>query len=407
MSEEKRRLGFGTRAIHAGESPDPTTGASAPSIVMSTTFVTEAGASFSAEDLNGDASGAEAAYIYTRWGNPTIAQLERKLASLEGAEACIAFASGMAAITGLLLQFLKPGDHLIISDVSYAGTAEFAKDYLATRGIEVTRADFSEPSNVEAALRPNTKFIYAETPANPLVRLTDIAAVAHLAHAAGARLVVDSTFATPVATRPLELGADFVAHSLTKYLGGHGDAIGGAVLGSADALAELKKGASIHFGGIISPFNAWLVMRGLATLPLRMKAHEANALAVATFLKGHPKVRRVVYPGLPSHPQAELARRQMANFSGMLSFQVKGDGKTAAVELSKLLEIVHYAVSLGHHRSLVFYLPTEDMLRTSFSLSREQELSYRAYAGEGVFRLSVGLENSEDIIADLGRALDS
>ena len=271
----------------------------------------------------------------------------------------------------------------------------------------MTRADFSRPSEVEVALRPNTKLVYAETPANPLIRLTDITAVSRLAHAAGARLIVDSTFATPVATRPLELGADFVVHSLTKYLGGHGDAIGGAVLGTASALAELKRGASIHFGGIISPFNAWLVMRGIATLPLRMKAHEAGALAVARFLEGHPKVLRVVYPGLPSHPQAELARRQMANFSGMLSFQVKGDGAAVAVELSRRLEVVHYAVSLGHHRSLVYYLSTEDMLRTSFALSPDQERSYRSYAGDGIFRLSVGLEDPADIITDLDRALNS
>jgi len=402
MNSGEDRYGFNTRAIHAGEGPDPASGASAPSIVMSTTFVTKAGASFSAEDF-----GPETPYIYSRWGNPTVAQLERKLASLEGAEACIAFASGMAAISGLLLQFLKPGDQLLISDVSYAGTAEFAKDYLATRGIEVVRADFSDVRNVEAALRPNTKLVYAETPANPLVRLTDIAAVARLAHAAGARFAVDSTFATPVATRPLELGADFVIHSLTKYLGGHGDALGGAVLGRAADLAELKKGASIHFGGVISPFNAWLVMRGIATLGLRMRAHEAGALEVARFLEGHPKVLRVIYPGLPSHPQAELAKRQMRNFSGILSFQARGDGKAAAVRLSKRLELVHYAVSLGHHRSLLFYLATDDMLRTSFELSAEQETSYRSYAGEGVFRLSVGLEDPEDIIADLSRALDS
>ena len=399
MSDIRKGLGISTRAIHAGESPDPSTGASAPSIVMSTTFVTEAGASFSAEDF-----GENTPFIYTRWGNPTIAQLERKLASLEGAEACIAFASGMAAVTGLLLQSLKPGDHLVLSDVSYAGTAEFAKDYLATRGIEVTRVDMSQPRNIEAAIRPNTKLVYAETPANPLIRLTDIAAAARIAHAAGAKLVVDSTFATPLATRPLELGADYVVHSLTKYLGGHGDAIGGAVLGGAADLGELKKGVGIHLGGIISPFNAWLIMRGLATLPIRMRAHEEGALAVAKFLEGRRGVKRVIYPGLASHPQAELARRQMANFSGMLSFQFE-DGETAARALSDKLEVVHYAVSLGHHRSLVFYLSTADMLRTSFALSPAQEASYRAYAGEGIFRLSVGLEDSKDIIEDLDRAL--
>jgi methionine-gamma-lyase len=398
MSESN--WGFNSRSIHAGEEPDPTTGASAPNIVMSTTFVSEAEASFSAEDF-----GADTPYIYTRWGNPTVAQLERKLASLEGAEACIAFASGMAAATGLLLQFLKPGDHLIVSDVSYAGVAEFTKDYLPSRGVEVTRADFSDLGAVAAALRPTTRLVYAETPANPIIRLTDIAALARLAHSAGARLAVDSTFATPVATRPLELGADFVVHSLTKYLGGHGDALGGAILGRAAELGELKRGASIHFGGVISPFNAWLVMRGLATLGIRMKAHEENALAVARALEVHPKVARVIYPGLSSHPQAELARRQMANFSGMISFQPKGEGREAARILSKRLELVHYAVSLGHQRSLVFYLPTDDMIRTSFPLTPEQEASYRAFAGEGIFRLSVGLEDARDIVADLDRAL--
>ncbi|HEY9595076.1 MAG TPA: PLP-dependent aspartate aminotransferase family protein [Spirochaetia bacterium] len=400
MTQIDKRLGFSTRAIHAGEEPDPATGASAPNIVMSTTFVVDAGRPFSAEDFDEDAP-----FIYTRWGNPTIAQLEAKLASLEGAEGCVAFASGMAAATGLLLQKLGPGDHLVLSDVSYAGVAEFAKDYLATHGVEVTRCDLSDTHNVEMAMRKNTKIVYAETPANPLVRLTDIARVAKIAHAAGARLVVDSTFATPVAQRPLELGADFVVHSLTKYLGGHGDAIGGAVLGRREDMIALRTGASIHFGGIISPFNAWLIMRGLATLPLRMRAHEEGATAVARFLESHPRVRRVIYPGLPSHPQAELARRQMANFSGMLTFQVKGDGAAAAAVFSKKLEVVHYAVSLGHHRSLLYYLPTDDMLRTSFAMTPEQEASYRAYAGDGVFRFSVGLEDPADIIADVDRAL--
>jgi methionine-gamma-lyase len=407
MRESTTIRGFSTRAIHAGEAPDPATGASAPNIVMSTTFVTEADASFSAEDFREDMRGGDSPYIYTRWGNPTISQLERKLASLEGAESAIAFASGMAAINALLLQSLRPGDHLLLSDVSYAGVAELAKDYLATHGVEVSRADFSEASNVEAAIRLNTRLVYAETPSNPIIRLTDIAAVAAIAHRAGAKLAVDSTFATPVATRPLELGADFVVHSLTKYIGGHGDAIGGAVLGAAADLALLRKGALIHFGGIISPFNAWLIMRGLATLPIRMRAHEEGAKAVAEFLEGHPKVKRVIYPGLASYPQAELARRQMRNFSGMLSFQVRGDGAAVAKNFSDRLEVVHYAVSLGHHRSLIFYMSTEDMLRTSFTMTAAQEASYRAFAGDGIFRFSVGLEDPADIIADIEQALDN
>ncbi|WP_153116773.1 trans-sulfuration enzyme family protein [Rhodocyclus tenuis] len=395
----KQERGFATLAVHAGEVPDPNTGASSPNLVMSTTYVTDPDVSFSAEDF-----GENTPFIYTRWGNPTIAQLEQKLASLEGAEAAIAFASGMAASTGLLLQFLLPGDHLIIADVSYAGVAEFAKDYLPARGIEVSRVDLSDPQNLQQALRPNTRLVYAETPANPILKLTDIAAVAAITHQAGARLIVDSTFATPVATRPLALGADFVVHSLTKYIGGHGDAIGGAVLGRAADLAILRKEVSIHLGGIISPFNAWLILRGLATLPIRMRAHEENALALARWLEQHPQVQRVIYPGLASHPQADLARRQMQNFSGMISFQVKGDAAALARRFAERLEVIHYAVSLGHHRSLIFYLSTRDMLRTSFMLSEAQEATYRSFAGDGIFRFSVGLEDAADLISDLEQA---
>jgi len=251
MAQDPRTFQFSTRAIHAGERPDPATGASAPNLVMSTTFVTEAGGSFSAVDF-----GETTPFIYTRWGNPTVDQLERKLASLEQAEACVAFGSGMAAITALFLHTLKSGDHLVISDVTYAATAEFTKDFLPRFGIEVTKVDMSDPSQVQAALRPNTRLIYAETPANPLVRLTDIAAVAVISKAAGTLFAVDATFATPVATRPLSLGADLVLHSLTKYIGGHGDAIGGAILGSSALLAGIKKEIALRTGGILSPFNA-------------------------------------------------------------------------------------------------------------------------------------------------------
>lgn len=400
MALKNANKGISTLAIHAGEEPDPQTGASAPNLVMSTTYVTSADVSFSAEDFSENTP-----YFYTRWGNPTVTQLERKLAALEGAEGAIAFASGMSAITSLLLQFLKPGDHLIISDVSYAGTAEFAKDYLPSRGIEVTRVDLSDLNKLEAAIKPNTRLVYAETPANPILKLTDIAAVASIAHRVGAKLIVDSTFATPIATRPIELGADFVVHSLTKYIGGHGDAIGGAVLGRLEDLAQLKKDASIHMGGILSPFNAWLIMRGLSTLPIRMRAHQEGALALANALENHPKIKRVIYPGLASHPQAELARTQMKNFSGMISFQVKDDGLETARRLAERLEVIHYAVSLGHQRSLIFYLPTDQLLRSSFILDQSQEAVYRSFAGDGIFRFSVGLEDAADLIADLDQAL--
>jgi methionine-gamma-lyase len=365
---------------------------------MSTTFIIDPEVSFSA-----DAITDETPYAYTRWSNPTVGQLERKLAVLEGAEECVAFASGMAAITALFLHVLKDGGHVVMSDVTYAAASELANDTLPRLGIEVTRVDMSEPQNVRDALRPHTRLVYLESPANPLLRLTDIEAVAKIAHEAGAAVAVDSTFATPIGTRPLDLGADFVIQSLTKYICGHGDAIGGAISGRREDLAKLRT-LAIHVGGILSPFNAWLILRGAATLPVRMAAHEESALAIARHLEGHPRVTKVIYPGLPSHPQHDLAARQMKNFSGMVTFQVQ-DGPAVAYSFSEQLEIIHYAVSLGHHRTLICYLPTADLLRTSFHLTPAQEASYRGFAGDGIFRLSVGLEDPEDLIADLDRGL--
>lgn len=400
MLKPDRHYGIQTRAVHAGEGPDPHTGASAPNLVMSTTFVLEeAGGSFS-----GLCSGEQEHYIYTRWANPTVHQLEAKLASLEGAEAGVAFSTGMGAASALLLHLLSSGDHLVVSDVAYAGLAELVRDTLTRLGVAVTPADLSDPDDLRRALRPNTRLVWAETPANPILRLTDIAEVAGIAHAAGAALAVDSTFATPIATRPIELGADYVVHSLTKYLGGHGDALGGAILGRAEPLARLRCDASIHLGAAISPFNAWLILRGLATLPIRMAAHARNALAVAEFLQSHPQVTRVIYPGLPSHPQAELARRQMANFSGMISFQAH-DTQRLAQKLAERLEVFHYAVSLGHHRSLIFCLSTDDLQKNSYRLDADHLARYRAYAGDGLFRVSVGLEDPEDLCADLDQAM--
>jgi methionine-gamma-lyase len=388
-----------TLAVHAGEAPDPVTRASSPNLVMSTTFVADADAAFSAEAADGDA-----AYIYTRWGNPTVHQLERKLAALEGAETAIAFGSGMAALFALLLHTLKSGDHAVISDVAYAALSESANDMLPALGISVTRADTSDPENIRRALTPRTRLVHIETPCNPLLRLTDIAAAAEIAHAGGARLSVDSTFATPAATRPLTLGADFMIHSLTKYLGGHGDALGGAIIGPDDLLRDIRRKTALRVGGVLSPFNAWLILRGLATFPLRMKAHEENALKLAAWLERDPRVTRVIYPGLPSHPQHALARRQMRNFSGMVTFQMP-DGPAAAHVLSERLRIIHYAVSLGHHRSLLFYLGTDGLLQTTFKLDAPQLASWRAFAGNGIFRFSVGLEDPEDLIADLDQAL--
>jgi methionine-gamma-lyase len=227
-----------------------------------------------------------------------------------------------------------------------------------------------------------------------------------MAHEAGVRdVAVDSTFATPLSTRPLELGADFVIHSLTKYIGGHGDAMGGVVVGRAKELAELNLEATVHFGGILSPFNAWLILRGAATLPLRMKAHEEGALRIARHLEQHPGISRVFYPGLPSHPQHELAQRQMKNFSGMLTFRTKEQGTAVAARMVEKLEVIHYAVSLGHHRSLICWIGTDDIQKSTFRHDEEAARRYREYAGDGLFRLSVGIETAGDLCADLDRVL--
>ena len=402
MGSEANFTGERTRAIHAGEAPDPATGASAPNIVMSSTYVTQEAAGFSAHDL-----GEESPYLYSRWANPSVNMLERKIAAMEGTEVCICLASGMAAATAIFLSNLSQGDHAVISDVSYAGVAELARDTLPRFGIETSCVDMTDLDALRAAMRPNTRLVHAESPVNPIMRLTDLEAVAAIAHEAGAKVSCDSTFASPVATNPARLGIDYVMHSVTKYIGGHGDAVGGAVAGSKAAVAALNLEAGIHHGGVMSPFNAWLIARGAATLPIRMRAHEETAMAVAEYLESHPRVTKVLYPGLKSHPQHALASRQMRNFSGMIAFQV-GDaatGRAIANRMAKELQIIHYAVSLGHHRSLIFWMETAGLMETSFRLKGRQFDSYRDFAGDGIFRLSVGLEDAEDLIRDLDRVL--
>ena len=402
MTRRNDTFGPQTTAIHAGEGPDATTGASAPAIHMSSTFVTDAPAGFSAHDL-----GPESPYLYARWANPTVDMLERKLAALEGCEACLCTASGMAAASAIFLTFLSAGDHAVVSDVSYAGVAELARDTLPRMGIEVSLVDMSDLDALAAAIRPNTRLVHTETPVNPIGRLTDLAAVARIAHEADALLSCDSTFASPLGQRAADLGVDLIMHSVTKYVGGHGDAVGGAIAGRADLIKRMRLEASIHHGGIMSPFNAWLIARGAATLPLRMRAHEDGALKVASWLEGQPTVTRVIHPGLTSHPQHDLARRQMTNTSGMISFQVgnAATGEALAEEMIDKLKVIHYAVSLGHHRSLIFWMGTEGLMETSFRLTGKQLESYRAFAGDGIFRLSVGLEDAEDLIADLSQVL--
>lgn len=398
-----RNAGWGaeTLAVHAGEFVDPVTRASSPNLVMSSTFAPEEVTGFSARDEQNYEG-----YVYGRVSSPTVRQLEVKLAALEGAEAALAFASGVAAAHALICGRLSKGDHIIVPDANYVGIAELTRDTLPRFGIDASFVDVSNPQEVAAAIRPNTRMLWLETPANPTMKLCDIALLAKLAHDMGVRdVAVDSTYATPIATQPLLLGADFVMHSLTKYLCGHGDAMGGAVIGRKPELAALNLEATVHFGGVLSPFNAWLILRGIATLPIRMRAHEYAAMKVAEFLEGHAQVSRVFYPGLVSHPQHELARRQMKNFSGMMTFQTRQPGPEIAARMVKELEIIHYAVSLGHHRSLVYWIGTDDIQASTFRHDSEQLRRYRDYAGDGVFRLSVGIESPDDLIADLARVL--
>jgi len=276
--------------------------------------------------------------------------------------------------------------------------------HLPRQGIEVSLVDTSDLAQVQEAMRPNTKMVYVETPANPILRISDIRALAQIAHRTGALLAVDSTWASPCLQRPLALGADYVIHSATKYLNGHGDALGGVIVGPDDGVHRIRKEALVHLGGALSPFNAWLIARGMITLPLRMARHSASALTVARFLEQHPAVSRVVYPGLESHPHHELARRQMSGFGGMLAFQLKR-GLGAAITLAEKIKLFTYATSLGHARSLLFYYPTDMYVDAAPYLDAEQKARIREWTGDGIVRVSVGLEEPDDLIADMDQAL--
>lgn len=392
-----------TLAIHSGSGPEEGSAALVRPVELSASFaLPEFGPElFDALLLESD----NPPHAYTRWSNPGLRSLEEKLVFLEGSEAAMVISTGMAAVSAVLLGLLQRGDHLIAPEICYIGTQELCGEHLTRYGIEVTLVDTSDPDRVEAALRPNTRIIFAETPANPILRITDIAALSVLAHQNAARLVVDSTYATPVLQRPLELGADFVIHSLTKFINGHGDALGGVVLGSAEEIKSLRKNMLVHLGAAASPFNAWLIARGALTLPLRMEKHCANASALAAFLESHRAVERVFYPGLPSHPHHEVAIRQMSAYGGMLTFSLK-EGMTAAVKLAKKIKLFTYATSLGHPHSLIFYYPTDLYIDQAAYLSAEQKQRVRRdWMGEGIVRVSAGLENCDDLLSDLENAL--
>ena len=391
-----------TMSVHAGEGADPITGALRQPINMSTTFKLPGFGIKLFDALFMDSP--KPPFAYTRWSNPTLRSLEERLMALEGAEAAVVTASGMAAVSALILTLLSSGDHLIASEVCYAGSIELFGLHLPRFGIEVSLVDTSDPGMVENALRPNTKLIYIETPANPILRIADIRELAQIAHGAGCTLVVDSTWASPVLQQPLELGADYVIHSLTKYLNGHGDALGGVVLGSQSGISKVRKEMLVHLGGALSPFNAWLINRGIATLGLRMGKHSENGMKIAQFLENHRKVERTLYPGLMSHPHHDLAKRQMSDFGGMLTFQLKG-GLGAAIDLSEKIKVFQYATSLGHAHSLLFYYPTDIYIDSAPYLTDDQKKRIRAWMGDGIVRASIGLENPDDLIEDLDQAL--
>ncbi|MCU1581736.1 MAG: cystathionine gamma-synthase, partial [Microbacteriaceae bacterium] len=337
--------------------------------------------------------------IYTRNSGTNQQALQQKLAVLDNGEDAVALASGVAALHAIFFTFLKSGDHVVVADVVYEATFKLFTDFLPNKyGIEATFVDTTDLDAVRAAMRPNTRILHAETPANPTTRIADIEALAVIAHEGGALMTVDATFASPLLLKPLDLGADLVVHSLTKYINGHGDAMGGAVIGSRELVQRIKQEAMVDVGGVISPFNAWLINRGSITLPLRIRQHSSNAQTVAEFLEKDDRVAYVAYPGLPSHPQHELAKRTMPNgFGGMMAFAVKGDPETQNRFVANL-RVITSAVSLGHDESLIVHVGTTGP-RAAFYPDEFKKW--------GHLRFSVGLEDPDDLIADLAGALDA
>ena len=377
-------LGFETRAIHSGQPPDPATGAVNVPVYLSSTYAQSA-------------PGVHQGYDYSRTANPTRGAFEQCLADLEGARHGFACASGCVATT-TVMHLVKAGEHVVGCDDLYGGSFRLFDQVLADHGLLFSYADLSDPAALEAAMRPETRLVWIETPTNPLLKLIDIEAVARIAHARGALLAVDNTFMSPYFQRPLALGADLVAHSTTKYVGGHSDLVGGAVVTDDDELAARLAFLSNSVGGVQSTFDAWLCMRSLKTLALRMQAHERNAFAVARFLEAHDRVEETIYPGLPSHPQHALAARQMDGFGGMVSFRVRGDLAAAERFLTRL-EIFTLAESLGVVESLVEHPAI--MTHASVPAAQREALGI----GDNLIRLSVGIETEADLIRDLDAAL--
>jgi cystathionine beta-lyase/cystathionine gamma-synthase len=376
-------MGFSTIAIHAGNEPDAATGAVSVPIYQTSTYAQ-------------DALGKHKGYEYARTQNPTRSALEKNIAALEGAEFGYAFASGMAA-TDAVLKLVRQGDHVILGDNTYGGTFRLFNRVLSNYGVEFDLVDTTEATNLEAAFKPNTKMVFVETPTNPVMSVTDLQAVSEIAHAHGARVVCDNTFMSPYLQRPLEFGVDIVVHSTTKYLNGHSDSVGGFVALSDAQDAEWIQFIQNSVGAILSPFDSFLVLRGTKTLAVRMEAHDKNGRQVANFLAEHPRVQKVYYPGLVSHPQHELAKRQQKGFGGMVAFE------TGSLDnAKKVLENVKLCIlgeSLGGVESLISHPAT--MTHASVPVEKREQLGIT----DGLVRISVGIEDVEDIIADLDQAL--
>ena len=385
---------FSTRAIHHGYDPLEHEGALTPPIHFTSTFAFES-AQAGGEMFAGDRPG----HVYSRISNPTLKLLEQRIASLEQAEAGLALASGIGAISAALWTLLAPGDEIIVDKTLYGCTFSFLHHGLAKFGVTVTHVDLTQAENLAAALSDKTKLVYFETPANPNMRLVDIRAVSDIAHAGGAKVLVDNTYATPYLTQPIMLGADLVVHSATKYLGGHGDLIAGLLAGSAELIEQIRLfGLKDMTGAVMSPFTAMLIMRGLKTLELRMVRHCQSAATVAAFLEGSDKISKVYYPGLTSFEQHDLAKVQMDNFGGMIAFELSG-GLEAGRDMMDNLNMVQCAVSLGDAETLIQHPAS----MTHSTYTPEERAAHGI--SDGLIRLSVGLEGAADILADLEQAL--
>ncbi len=380
-----RTLRFSTICIHAGQQPDPSTGAIITPIFQTSTYVQEA-------------VGKHKGFEYARTQNPTRLALEQNIAAIEGGRAAYAFASGMAAI-GAVATLLRSGDHVIVTDNTYGGTFRLFDKILTRYGLQFSYVDTSRPELIEQAIRPQTRMLFVETPTNPVMRLTDLARAADIAHARRLRLVVDNTFASPCLQRPIEFGADIVLHSTTKYLNGHSDSVGGVVVAVRDEDVEWLQFVQNAEGAILSPFDSWLVLRGTKTLAVRMAQHNTNGQVLAEFLAGHPRVKQVFYPGLPSHPQYDLAKRQMRGFGGMLAFDVGTE--EAARRVCNSVRLMALAESLGGVETLICH--PASMTHASVPPDRRAAIGLT----DSLVRISAGIEDPEDLVDDLRQALES